>query len=285
VELDAVLRLDEDAGAFRRLLAERPHEPSSAARRLAATADAVAASLALERLVYAGEAPRRLDDADYGHAVAAYLDEFRARRRRGEPAVFVLTDAPGGTASLFYDVEPAPGAATEYVWVPLDDRPGRAVVTLDAVVSLVVDIAESFSPSSAFVEDEGLLAAYRGRRAFERTQEALPEELREHIPAPPRAGENLPDLLVPQEFDRHKVPSGIWWVNFWSDDQLEAVGGRRLVERAPWERLVETLDGLVLVATAEPTDPTQPDHAARLRELFAVIDLRAAQERHRGEPA
>jgi hypothetical protein len=86
---------------------------------------------------------------------------------------------------------------------------------------------------------------------------------------------------VPQEYDIRRVPPGIWWVNYWDPTQLQTVGEDR-VRTAGWARLrPATRGGLLLAATEEPSDPADPDHVVKLRQLVADLRLRSLQEQYR----
>jgi hypothetical protein len=204
-------------------------------------------------------------------ALAAHLDSVLAARDRSEARPCLLRS---GQLVVVADVPPGEPAA---VWFPLP------ALSLDACLSLLDDLAVALDAYHAHVEDDRLMLGYQAHRATERARAAVPEEYRQYIPEPPESppGQELPRLLVPQEYDSRRVPAGVWWVNYWDPTQLHTLGEER-VRAAPWARIRHaTRGGLLLAATEEPSDPGVPDHVARLRRLVTELRLRAAQERFR----
>jgi hypothetical protein len=152
-------------------------------------------------------------------------------------------------------------------------------VTAAALAALVRDAAEQFGSTQAYVEDDVLLLRYFSRRATERARAATPPEFRAHIPDPPDFGDDVDlDLLVVHDYDRLRVPAGVFWVNSWSAALIATLGQAR-VRAAGWARILESASGaLVLVATDEPLDPQRPPHLERLRAILDHLRLREAQE-------
>lgn len=94
-------------------------------------------------------------------------------------------------------------------------------------------------------------------------------------------GGKLLELLVPQEFDGHRVPDAVWWINFWDVVQVETVGVSR-IRTAGFARVTEKpCGGMVLVSTREPTDPARPAHLPQPARIVEHLQLRTLQEAHR----
>ncbi|MGW6128788.1 hypothetical protein ACWFNE_02050 [Cellulomonas sp. NPDC055163] len=258
--------------ATSRLVLERPAENlTELAAPLAALADALAPGAAW----VAGEPPE-VPVRPAPAALTAYLAGVDAARRSGEPRVcrLLCDDGP----EIVLDVEPTPAGGVGIAWLSVTGLPPSEVPVVAAAGAV------AFEADYGRVEDEQLLLRYHGRRAHERALAATPPDLRRHVPAPPPVpdGLALPDLLVPQELDRLGVPPAVWWVNVWGPRQLATLGEARVVE-APWAHIRPLSGGrLLLLATAHPADPDDPADVASLRRLVDVLDLRAAQEAHRG---
>jgi hypothetical protein len=152
-------------------------------------------------------------------------------------------------------------------------------VTAPALATLVRDVAEQFGATQAYVEDDVLLLRYFSRRATERARAATPPEFRDRIPDPPDLGGDVDlDLLVVHDYDRLRVPAGVFWVNYWSAALIATLGQAR-VRAAGWARILESASGaLVLVATDEPLDPQSQLHLDRLCAILDQLRLREAQE-------
>jgi hypothetical protein len=245
--------------------------PPSLPEALERVAAQVARWAGRERLGLAGVPPRALAPG----GIAEHLEEVLAGRERGEPAVVCLGDGTGRHAiQLFWDQTGAPHQALEHVWTAAAPAaPAFTPELLDAV-------AEAFGAFSAFTEDAAVLAGTRAERAFERARAHTPPELRAHLPEPP-ADAGLPQLLVPEEYDRRLAPDGVFWLNRWSAEMVRWVGEER-VRTAPWAEVAERAGGaLRLTATPRPLDPARDRDL--LAELLRALDLRGAQERCRFE--
>jgi hypothetical protein len=250
---------------------------------LIAAARAIEAGIGSGPFVYAGVPPRSI--ALTVDAVAAWLDDVRGQRRtgRGAPALFTLAADPFLTpgVTLSYEEEPWPENAVGFLRCSLPDE---NLPPAGAMVALVAEVSRGFGAHRGNIEDDLLLMRYRGARAAERARSAVPPHLRQYVPAPlPVEGVsgNLPDLLVPQEFDRRHVPDAVWWINVW-DAEMVATVGRDRIERAPWRRIVELPGGaLGLAATDAPTDPASHEDLIQLTRLVDALELRALQEAYR----
>jgi hypothetical protein len=180
---------------------------------------------------------------------------------------------------VFFEFDDTGAQQLERLWVPIA-RP--QTVTPE----LVTDVAAAFNALSAFTQDALLVAQTRGRRAFQRARELTPEGLRGYLPQAPAETEatDLPQLLLPDEYDRRRAPEGVFWLNHWSRDIVAWIGEDR-VRSAPWARADEQPGGgLFLAATVHPLDPASPADRELVAELLRTLDIRDAQERCR-QPA
>jgi hypothetical protein len=266
----------------RRIYAERmkgagPPLPEA----LLAVVAALRAGLGTGPMTYAGHPPRQIPLTP--EALAEWLQDVHQRRRQGDPALFTLAAEPSpiSGATLTFEMDPWPENGVEWVWYPLPNTP---LPPVDAMLELVAAIARGFGAHRGVVEDDVLMVRYRGARAAERARSLVPPHLRQYVPGPlpaPRTADTLPELLVPQEFDRRRVPDAVWWINVWDAVQVATVGLERIL-RAPWARVARLPEGrLALAASESPPDPTNPGHLAQLARIVEALDLRALQEAHR----
>jgi hypothetical protein len=227
---------------------------------------------------YVGFPPQRIERSEL--AVTAWLEEVRARRRRGEAAVFRLSDGITSDNAIYYELDSAPGRTAEFVWWSLEETPPP----LSVMISLVREAAKSFGGHRGCVEDTNLLLVYRGAQSYRRALSVVPAHLLEFLPVPPHFGENAGknlEVLVPQEFDRRRVPDAVWWINFWSPELVATVGSE-VILGAPWELCREAEGGgLLLAVVVEPLDLANPEHNNRLNEICRRLHLRELQEMHR----
>jgi hypothetical protein len=218
--------------------------------------------------------PTALDDL----TVERFLRRVVEERNQGFPAAcwFTADGAPPPTAAFQVDATPTSAIAQARCALP-DPPPDAAALAL-----LVRDVAEALGAHQAYVEDDVLLLRYFSRRATERARAATPPELRRHIPDPPVFDDGVElDLLVVHDYDRLRVPAGVFWVNYWSAEQVASLGEAR-VRTAGWAQILDAARGaLVLVATEAPLEPNDPAHLAQLRGLLDKLGLREAQERAR----
>ena len=223
-----------------------------------------------------GDELRRIDPTPAG--IAVYLDAVRTARARGDIQVFSLArGADADDPIIFYDWNDLSLIPTEQIWLPL------VLPDAQRTLELVARVATAFPAITAFTEDPEIIRLTRARRAIERALERIPDERRHNAspPALPAVEADMPQLLVPEGYDRRRVPEGIWWVNVWSAPIVEAVGTQR-VRAAPWAE-VRKLDGgaLLLVATPHVLDPTSTEDVGILAGLLRELDLRSVQERWR----
>lgn len=266
--------------SFRRITAERLSDSG-----LMLVDALIGAARVLQRhgvcspLRYADDPPRRIELTN--GAITDYLSDVLADRKRGVPTVFRLSGDPADKGSaLFLEFESTSAGSAEMIWITL---PREFVETTDAAECLsqaIADLSSAYGAYHAAAEDEQLMQLYRGARAAERARSAVPPELRQFIPDSPApiGAVRFPSLLVPQEFDRRRVPDAVWWINFWDRVQVETIG-RSKIRTAPFTRIIDQPSGaLVLIATDEAIDVANCAHLNRLARIVEHLDLRGLQE-------
>ncbi|MFF0284440.1 hypothetical protein ACFYSW_29585 [Rhodococcus aetherivorans] len=208
-------------------------------------------------------------------AVAAFLVEVQAARQNGVPAIAALAS---GDALLVLSEEASPAGGVETLSVTFAMREPAPI----EILSMLTRVCEEFGAFHGQVEDDRLLMMYTSERAAQRAWEATPPELRQFLPGPEEMPEvTVPRLLIPQEYDRRRVPSGVWWVNYWDAEQVETVGRERTLT-AGWAEILRAPAGaLALLATKEPLNPLRADHAEQLSRLIRAIGLGELQEQFR----
>lgn len=267
--------------SFRRLTAARLGDSDAdLASALLGAARVLQQHAICQPLRYAGDPPRPIEPI--AGAIMDYLAELRGDRERGVPSVFRLSgDPPDKSPALFLEFEAAPAGPAQALWITLQRELAEATNAIERLSRAIVELGSEFGAYHAATEDEQLMQLYRGVRAAERARSAVPAELRQYVPEPhPPAGAagRLPSLLVPQEFDRRRVPDAVWWINFWDRVQVETVGQAK-IRAAPFARVGELASGaLLLVATDEPTDAGNRAHIDRLASIVEHLDLRRLQE-------
>lgn len=247
-------------------------------------------------LCYAGNPPYPIDLTE--SAIGSYLAEVQQAWAQNIPKVFCLAnyadlrrDDQTDTLqlTLFYDVEPTPLGDIEYIWFSLPGTSHElehfaAMLQFNQLVQVIGAICQGFGAYHGYVEDEQLLLLYRSTRAAERARAALPPELQQFVPKPvipANVAENLPQLLVPQEFDRRFVPDAIWWINFWDYAQVETIGQEQ-IRSENWAQIIEQPGGaLLLIATLDPPNVADASDMARLDQITERLNLRELQERYR----
>jgi hypothetical protein len=272
------------SASFRRLTAARLGDSDAdLANALLGAARVLERHAICRPLRYAGDPPRPIEPS--AGAILDYLAKVRDDRERGLPSVFRLSgEPPGKSSALFLEFEAAPDGRIEAIWITLQRALAEVPGAAERLPRALAELGSEFGAYHAAAEDEQLMQLYRGVRAAERARSAVPPELRQYVPEPqPPVGAagRLPSLLVPQEFDRRRVPEAVWWINFWDRVQVETVG-RAKIRTAPFARVGELASGaLLLVATDEATDGGNPAHIDRLAGILEHLDLRGLQERAR----
>jgi hypothetical protein len=158
-------------------------------------------------------------------------------------------------------------------------------ITLEPLLSIFSQISVHFHADYSYVYNMVLRNLHgRAVRAYEQALAKSPPAEHHRILRPlPYEGvtDNLPLLLLSNEFDCLRVPDGILWVNYWSPLQVETVGIER-IRTADWASLIEHENGGVTVAVTEAAfDVTNAAHMAKLGEIVEHLRLRELQEQYR----
>lgn len=271
-------------GAFRRLTAERLSDSTQMlAQALVGAAHVLQQHGISSPLQYAGDPPRRIELT--AAAITDYLSDVLGDRQRGVPSVFRLScDSIGKEPALFLDFESTPAGSAEVIWITLRRELAEAADAAEGLGRAIADLSSAYGAYHAAAEDEQLMQLYRSDRAAQRARSAVPPELRQFVPDPippiATAGQ-LPSLLVPQEFDRRRVPDAVWWINFWDRVQVETIGSSK-IRSAPFKSIIEQPSGaLLLTVTDEAIDVGNRAHLDRLAKIVEHLDLRALQDHAR----
>ncbi|HYN92511.1 MAG TPA: DUF5953 family protein [Pilimelia sp.] len=269
----------ESFPADRRLVAERESsDPAGTARRLVAVGRALTGLGLAAGDWRVGEPPGRPVELTEP-AVAAYVTEVRRARERLEAVICALASGP---LLIILSTDQTPAGQLD----TLSFRLPAGLVDADRVAAVATAVCSAFGAFHGHIEDDRLMMLYQSDRAAQRAWAATPEHLRQYLPGPPpMPDDGVPALLVPQEYDRRRVPAGVWWVNYWDQRQAATVGEDR-IRAAGWARAAPVDGGAwTLTATEEPLDALLPEHAARLGALVADLRLRDLQESHRYDRA
>jgi hypothetical protein len=256
----------------RAVVAERPAVRLTELAAPLFTALTALADTGLARGPWLAGNPPRESVAGSAETVAAWLERLTEARRRGEFEAAALATKAAERPVTVYAAPDGTGRLT--VPVPAPEPP------VETVMALVSAAAIGFGAYHAHIDDTRLRHRYFSERAGARAASLVPEEYRRYVPEPEVFAEKLPELLLEDEYDRRKVPAGVWWVNYWDAEQVRTVGVEAIRD-AGWARRDELPGGgWLLAATEEPLDPDRPDHLARLRTLLDRLRLAELQRRH-----
>ncbi|HSK96209.1 MAG TPA: hypothetical protein VK891_06290, partial [Euzebyales bacterium] len=143
-----------------RFVAQRERDPhADLVPTIAQLAGLVATWAGSDSLTLAGPHQRAIGTGLPG--IAAYLQDVREARARGEIEVFSLTDhAEPQAAMLFYDWEERPQLALERVWAP-GPPGGIPPDRTQQSIALAGEIGEVFDAATVFTEDFSLMRLTR----------------------------------------------------------------------------------------------------------------------------
>jgi hypothetical protein len=271
---------DDDAPPFdtfpHELYAERREGTgrplADAARRLAAAISEVLAIAPLDWDVEARPPMKVVPDA---------FERLLGRLRQGRP--FAIADRSVHWSTMLA-IQASPLERREYISLALPPRAMAQLADLDQMIELVARCAHELDAHVAFTRDAAIDHAFYGRRAHERNFEQIPPQLRAIVPMEqferhPALGGDVPQLLVPQELPTDRVPTGVYWINWWGPAIVAELGRERILA-VGWARTLEHDDrSLTLVATEQPPDLTD---AGDVRKLAAIAEALDLGERQRG---
>lgn len=103
--------------------------------------------------------------------------------------------------------------------------------------------------------------------------EAFTGYVYEHTVAVLNSENNIPLT----KFDSSKVPYGVWWVNYWSQEQVETVGRGQIVN-LNWFRVIELPNGdIVTAVTSKRPDFHCLEDIQRFEQFIQLLDLKNLQ--------
>jgi hypothetical protein len=143
---------------------------------------------------------------------------------------------------------------------------------------------DAFDASSGAIYDSRLQELVSSVYLREKAKRESPPELYEDWPTPaiqeftPRElARRLSHYADPASFDVAKIPTAVFWINYWNRTLVESVGEDR-VRSAPWNLIVDHPRGGLLLATQrEEFDALNEEHLERIARVADVLDLYTLQ--------
>jgi hypothetical protein len=234
-------------------------------------------------LCYTDVSPRKIEMTEDGIlGLLAEIDAFN-RTKEIQPLTFGLRESHGKTKLVFYSREIQYRPSYSSGETISFSRPKGS--SLEMLLAAFQEICPEIGAFYGYTTNHTLSQLHnRQVRAYEKAVASIPPgETRFYIEPEsyPGVTDILPELLLSSEFDYSRVPDGIWWINYWSSAQVEAVGRDRILS-AGWFQTIELSNGgMILVATEEQTDVTNTEHMETLKRITEAIDLRGVQEQYR----
>lgn len=215
-------------------------------------------------------------------SIFAYLNYVAANRSKGiaDPICFSSADKQ---FNFFFDTEHS-AISYDYLWFTLNpmifktnDQEG-----LNRLIDLFIRIYKDFEGSYAYTEDEFLKNIYFTEESYQNARQNVPADLLSFLPEPELENPalyNLPSLHVPQTIDQFQIPNGLWWVNFFNQQQVNNIGSSGLFS-IDWFKK-EKLDDSnhLFILTDSVLDCNNPDHLEKLREALNIIGLKDLQKK------
>jgi hypothetical protein len=227
-------------------------------------------------LSFVGNPPKQMKlDMD---SIQILMDTERYHNAKNIQKPLVFTEQPGhGKIQLIISISPRLGWPIEELEIPLPEN-----LDLEQFISVVQTICPIYGAFHGYVYDN-LLDSLHGRewrahRISEKKTYLHPNS----IPLPPLPIEGvidtLPELLLDREFDIKQVPNGVWWVNYWTNRQVQNIGLTKIKD-ADFFKLIEMNNGEILsVLTHELTSVTNQEHMTRISRIIEKLELRKSQE-------
>ena len=237
----------------------------------------VADALSTTPLCYLGIPSKQVELSEI--SITAYLARLELLESLLVPTTCYFTDAfYTEKVSFFFNKEKDSIGLVERLQI-FSDLP-----TLEQAIHLVGGVGQEFGAFHCYDEYSDLANLYgRSKRIRERQLKIYPEDDPRviNLSEPKVVSNELPELLLSDEFNYRYVPDGVCWVNFWDKTQVETVGVER-IRKAPWARIIQQPTGaMVLVATETATEIENPAHIEQLRQIVECINLRELQEQYR----
>jgi len=241
-------------------------------------AQSISSELSVPSLCFASARSSPIDLSEA--SISAWLAEIELHHRDEIFTPRCLSDhLRKPTIQLFLGDESTP--------IPIDEISFRQPeqFPLQALLRTMRQVCLEFGAFYGYVSDSLLSELHeRGIRGYELAlAKVRPEDPRFYLKPLPFEGiiDTLPPLLLRWEFDFTQVPDGVWWINFWSAQQVEIVS-RESIESVDWFQVVECQNGsMILVLTGEPTDLRNSEHLEKLSQVVERLELRKLQEQYR----
>ncbi|NET09817.1 MAG: hypothetical protein F6K16_34980 [Symploca sp. SIO2B6] len=213
-----------------------------------------------------------------------YLGEVEERCNLSDYTSFVLSDHKS-RPSIFFLFSENVLSQEQMITVPLLEEDLSDLSRVQSLVDLVGNLGISFEATYGFTPTRQL-SNFHGRSLRLYEQEIKKKELSQRKfylrpVLPDGVEDNLPELLLPSEFDVHSVPDGVWWINYWSYNHVNNIGSQ-YIKKASWEKMKYLPNGaLVLLATPSLLDIYNRKHLDKLKDITDVLRLRSVQDKYR----
>jgi len=156
--------------------------------------------------------------------------------------------------------------------------------TFGNLMKYIAICVDAFDAATAAVHDSRLFELVASAYTREKSMQSLPPSEHKYIPVPeiveitaPALVERLSHVRHPTTFDLTLIPPAVFWINYWSAKQVQAIGVDR-VRQAGWSFLMELAGGgLLLASQREEFDALNREHLETLAKLADRLDLYSVQ--------
>lgn len=228
------------------------------------------------------------------NAVAKAFAEISQGASRGLDLPFVLgTDRKNPALTLSYHRDPiAVRGAYDRVQIDFDlSRPlvgEGGLFTFPDLIKYTALCAEGFDAATAAIHDSRLFELVSFGYTSEMSKRQLPPSEHKYIPVPDIVKVTPTELVRrlsrvrhPSSFDLTRIPPAVFWINYWSAQQVKAVGESR-VRSAPWEFIApHPRGGLLLATQKKQLDALNPNDLERIAKIVDAVDLWSVQAEKR----
>jgi hypothetical protein len=233
----------------------------------------------------------RNDDFDGSASeVERALEEAAQATKSNHDKPFVLGTARENPALiLVYYADPmAVKGSYDRVEIHFDlSRPllgNSGLFSFGNLMKYIAVCVDAFDAATAAVHDSRLFELVASAYTHEKSMQSLPPSEHKYIPVPeiveitaPALVERLSRVRHPTTFDLTLIPPAVFWINYWSARQVQALGADR-VRKAGWSFLAELPGGgLLLASQREEFDALNQEHLETLAKLADRLDLYSFQ--------
>jgi hypothetical protein len=161
----------------------------------------------------------------------------------------------------------------ESIQVSLPSISNQEIFRLEPTLEMVAEVCTCFNAFNGYL-GEDIFWSLSARNYWRKKRDVLSEkEVAKELTIIEKLALDIPGLLSFSRIGSHLIPNGIWWINYWNNSQIRAVG-EDLVITAPWAKLEYVGEGgVILVTTNEPTDIRNPEHRAKIAQIVKHIHL------------